>query len=602
MKSLMLLTLQLLDEAGKLVCTSTTRDSKTIESRVSDEGLSFLTITLPSFASDLQKGLEQGKVTPDLFLGFKTQKGTWLPAFLQGFTGLIFNPCDGVLRDNPSIEAIRLVRQICLLHGKILLPCSPERERKSFMSYLETEDHVKEYDSRRTSGMYTEFTEAFSLLFRDVVQPLDNFVYRNEPAFVPKHGPGATADRLKGNQKFYQCTWPRRLEAVFSQRDYIIPSERFYEELDDIRDLDPGDEIPVRVISVPKTLKTRRIIAIEPTAMQYMQQALMVPLVEALERSSLVGPLLGFTDQVPNREMARDGSLHGSLATIDLSSASDLVSNQLVRSGFARWPHFGAAIDATRSRRADVPGVGVLRLAKFASMGSALCFPLEAMVFLTIVLMGIAKSTSTPLDRAFVRKMHGQVRVYGDDIIIPVDSVRSVSDLLEAYGFRVGLDKSFWNGRFRESCGGDYYAGEDVTAVRCRRPFPTSRTDVEETVSLVSLRNLMYEHGYWRTARWLDEQIGKVLPHYPSVHPTSSIVGRHTFLPVEGEKECPHLHKPLVRGYTVVAKPPICEIDGAAALLKFFLKQGDKPYEEGHLRRSGRPDAVYLKLRWASPF
>jgi hypothetical protein len=602
MKSLTLLTLQLLDEFRWLVCTSTSKDKETILRRVENEGISFLTITLSDFCSDFQKSLERGHVANDTFTSFRRGKGGCLPAFLQGFTSLVFNPSDGVLLDKPLIEAIRAVRQICLLHGKVQLDCTPERERKSFLAYLATEDHVREFDHIRTEGMYSRFEQMFSLLFRDVASPLDNIVYSGEPAFIPKHGPGSTAERIFGNEKYAQSTWPRRLERVFPQRDYIIPSERFFEALDDVRDLDPGDEIPVRVISVPKTLKTRRIIAIEPVAMQYMQQALMSQLVPRLESDKLVGPLIGFSDQLPNREMAREGSLKGNLATLDLSSASDLVSNQLVRRAFRRFPHFGEGIQATRSRKADVPGHGVIRLAKFASMGSALCFPIEAMVFLTIVLMGIEDSTGMPLDRRSITKLHGQVRVYGDDIIIPIDSVRPVIDLLEAYGFLVGLDKSFWNGQFRESCGGDYYAGEDVTAIRCRRPFPSSRADAEEVLSLVSLRNQCYQHGLWRTARWLDSKLEKTLRHYPAVHPTSSVVGSHTFLPYEVERIDPDLHVPLVRGYVQSSRPPVCEIDGESALLKFFLKQGDKPLEREHLRRSGRPDAVFLKLRWSKPY
>jgi len=603
LKSLMLLTLQLLDELGWLVCASTSEDRKTIIRRVEHEGLSFLTITLADFAKDFQKSLDRGRVENDTFTSFKRGKGGCLPAFLQGFTSRVFNPCDGFLLDRPLTEAIRAVRQLCLLHGKLEIDCTPEREAKSFSDYLASEDHVKRFDLLRSEAMMVRFEEMFSLLFRDVVQPLENYLYAADPVpFVPKHGPGSTAERFLGNEKYAQKTWPRRLEEVFPQRDYIISSERYSQLLDDVRDLDPGDEVPVRVISVPKTLKSRRIIAIEPVAMQYMQQALMAQLVKRLESDPLVRCLIGFTDQVPNREMAALGSIDGSLATLDLSMASDLVSNQLVRRAFRRFPHFGEALDATRSRRADVPGHGVLRLAKFASMGSALCFPIEAMVFLTVTLLGIEDGTNTRLDRESISKLHGQVRVYGDDIITPVDSVRPVIGLLESYGFLVGLGKSFWEGQFRESCGGDYYAGEDVTAIRCRRPFPSSRADAAEVLSLVSFRNQCYSHGYWKTARWLDVKLEKLLGFFPAIHPTSAVVGRHTFLPYKGERIDGDLHVPLVRGYVQSSQPPVSELDGDAALLKFFLKQGEKPYEEGHLRRSGRPDAVFLKLRWSPPF
>jgi hypothetical protein len=48
------------DEIGGWCQTSTDRDFKTVTDRVAHEGISFLTISLPQFCKDLQKGLEQG--------------------------------------------------------------------------------------------------------------------------------------------------------------------------------------------------------------------------------------------------------------------------------------------------------------------------------------------------------------------------------------------------------------------------------------------------------------------------------------------------------------------------------------------------------------
>jgi len=131
------------------------------------------------------------------------------------------------------------------------------------------------------------------------------------------------------------------------------------------------------VIAVPKTMKTPRIIAVEPTAMQYMQQAISDNLVSNLEgRHFPYKWMIGFERQEPNQQMAKEGSLHGELATLDLSEASDRVSNQHVRRLTKGFPRVTEGIQACRSRKADVPGHGVIRLAKFASMGSALTFPL----------------------------------------------------------------------------------------------------------------------------------------------------------------------------------------------------------------------------------
>jgi len=296
--------------------------------------------------------------------------------------------------------------------------------------------------------------------------------------------------------------------------------------------------------------------------------------------------------------MARDGSLSGALATLDLSEASDRVSNQLVRELTRYWPHLTDAVQATRSRRADVPGYGVQRLAKFASMGSALCFPMEAMVFLTIILRAISKELNTPVTREFIKGLEGRVRVYGDDIIVPVEYVQSVVHELQAFGLVVNMNKSFWTGRFRESCGKEYYGGSDVSIVRCRRMLPSQRRDVLEMVSLCSLRNQLYWAGLWRTCAYIDEKIREFIP-FPIVEATSPGMGRHSVLSPQGEKECSDLQKPLVKAAVVSGQAPLNSLEGPGALLKYFLKRGEQPFADGnHLERSGRPQADYIKLRW----
>jgi hypothetical protein len=421
---------------------------------------------------------------------------------------------------------------------------------------------------------------------------------------IPKHGPGATADGLIGNNKYQLREWTDRLETIFPAMEFLFPSPSHYlEGYGDVHYRDPGSEIPVKVITVPKTQKAPRIIAIEPSAMQYAQQAILEPLVQHLERS-YVRDMIGFTDQVPNQNMACKGSEQNSdLATLDLSDASDRVSNQLVRSMLLDHPYLHKAVDATRSRRARVPGHGVIRLSKFASMGSALCFPFEAMVFLTIIFLGIEKELNVPLTRNSIKEFSGRVRVYGDDIIVPVDCVDSVIHHLEHFGARVGSDKSFWIGRFRESCGKEYFEGTDVSVVKCRRMFPTSLNDAPEIISLVSLRNQFYQNGFWQTARFLDSVIQKVLPYFPVVAESSSVLGRYSFLGYETQRECEYLHRPLVKGYVVSSRLPHNSVDGVGALLKCFLKRGNLPVaDRRHLERSGRPRSVDIKARWAQPF
>jgi len=602
MKSLIALWKMVALDYATRCCTSTTNDLNTVIGRSQDEGLSFLTITLPSFGKDFQKSLDQGIVDRNSFQGFSWRAG--LPRFLGGFLDLVFDRSSGVLLSDPSIDAILAIRQLTLMFSKILLPCSDARNKAAFDGYVQCEREVRESDSILSDYDFSDFDRVSSLLFGSLFSSVDSDIYYGN--IRPKHGPGATADKLRGNGKYNLRTWTDRLEDMFPFGTHGSPSFSHYAECyNDVTFLEPGDEIPVKVISVPKTMKTPRIIAIEPTCMQYMQQALLEAFVPRIEKDSVLSQLIGFTDQGPNQVLACEGSKSfGSLATLDLSEASDRVSNQLVRRLVKSHPWLQKGLDATRSRKADVPGHGVMRIAKFASMGSALTFPIEAMVFLTVVFLGIESELSTRFSsHSDFSEFAGSVRIYGDDIIVPVDFVHSVVDTLETFGFRVGASKSFWNGKFRESCGKEYYDGFDVSIVKVRQMLPTTRKHVPEVISLVSLRNQLYFAGCWKTCKWLDGKLWSMLKHYPAVAPSSSVLGRHSFLGYDQDRIDKHLHAPMVKGYVVSSVLPKDPLDGPGALLKFFLKRSTLPSaDRKHLERAGRPRSVNIKARWASPF
>nr|UJQ85835.1 MAG: hypothetical protein 3 [Leviviridae sp.] len=445
---------------------------------------------------------------------------------------------------------------------------------------------------------------------REVIDPASAF------NFVPRHGPGATADGLRGNAKFTITQWPQRLENVFPYGDYALPQLAHYDELDRVQFLEPGSEVPVKVTAVPKTDKTPRLIAIEPTAMQYTQQAFCRQVVNRLENSREFPPPLGgkefdlgkwfvgFENQEVNRLMARKGSLDGSLATLDLSEASDRVLNSHVLLLLERFPRLSEGIQAARSTRADVRGHGVITLSKFASMGSALCFPMEAMVFTTIIFCAIAYERRMPVNRKLITSMRGKVRVYGDDIVVPVEYVPRVIQFLEAFGLKVNTDKSFWNGKFRESCGGDFYDGEWVTPVRLKHELPRSLADVNEVVGLVAFRNLLYWDGFWMTAKAIDDRLMTLFKgRWKVVDRTTAGLGRESFLPYRWEYLDSKLHEPRIAGVTVRSKIPKSKATGHGALLKFVLKQGILPSQSAdHLERQGRPSSPRIKLKGIRPY
>jgi hypothetical protein len=447
------------------------RDLKTIRSRVENEGLSFLTITLPTFSRDFEQALEIGNIDSTMFRNFR--KIGSIPAFLQGMVSLIFNRETGRFNDDEHEETptiIGAIRQICLLFKKVEIPCAPEREAQAFASYQRIEHEFEQFSV--PERYYADFVSVSRVLW-------DNSMFAiSATQCIPRHGPGATSEGASGNQKYDWSYWHNRLEPYFPLIDnaYPLGTPCDSKELEKVTILSEEDEIPVRVISVPKTLKSPRIIAIEPCCMQYAQQGILRVLLEAIESNDLSAGHVNFTDQSINQSLALSASSTGQLATIDLSDASDRVPHDLAMEMFNANPILKDSIEACRSTRAKLPnGTIVSPLKKFASMGSALCFPVEAMYFYTICVVALLADRKLPVTRSNVKSVTRDVYVYGDDIIVPSTNAVTVLDYLQKYNCKVNVNKTFVSGNFRESCGVDAYKGYEVTPTYIRRERPTNR-------------------------------------------------------------------------------------------------------------------------------
>jgi hypothetical protein len=197
---------------------------------------------------------------------------------------------------------------------------------------------------------------------------------------------------------------------------------------------------------VPKTYLTHRSIASEPLLNGMLQKGI------DEELRSLLCDLAGIDlrRQEPNQLMAREGSLGGSdpYATIDLSSASDSISWGIVKTLLpSAWFDL---LDRSRSHRYKYRGV-VRRYEKFVSMGNGFCFPLQTLLF-SALCYAVAKTSGVTAD----------FRVYGDDIIVRRSLALLVAEVLRYLGFKVNRDKTCITGEFRESCGTDWYSGQDV--------------------------------------------------------------------------------------------------------------------------------------------
>lgn len=222
--------------------------------------------------------------------------------------------------------------------------------------------------------------------------------------------------------------------------------------------------------TVPKTALTDRPCAKEPSLNVYFQLGLGKQLRSCLLRNGIDLS----QGQVLHQELARQGSLYGDYATIDLSSASDTIAHGLVK--LMLPPRWYAALDQTRSRRTSKDGRTIL-LEKFSSMGNGFTFELE-----TILFFGIVCSVSDDLIPGV------NVHVYGDDIIVPTEYFSEVVAALRYWGFTPNPAKTFCESAFRESCGGDFFGGEDVRPIYLKE-LP------HEPQQYISLHNQLVRHS-----------------------------------------------------------------------------------------------------------
>jgi hypothetical protein len=589
-----------------IAVVSDLRDLNYIRSRVKDEGISFLTITLPSFCKDFEQALATGFIAPTAFRSFR--KAGSIPAFLQGMIGLIFDKETGRIYDASQSDVsdhptlVDSVRQICLAFKKLEIPCTPERDARAVANYIEIEDSFNQFKLCEPSRDY--YRRVSSVLWGSLIPRL------RVDMCIPRHGPGATAERISGNQKYVWRRWHERLEPFFPIIDSCYSYSSFdSEELLGVTFVQPEDEQPVRVCLVPKTLKGPRVIAIEPVCMQYAQQGIRSILYDAIESYWLTSGHINFRDQSVNQSLAITSSNDGRLATIDLSDASDRVPLELALEMFDSNPDFRDAVESCRSRNAELPDGRIIGpLKKFASMGSALCFPVEAMYFYTICVMALLEKYELPVTQRNIFKVSRSVYVYGDDIVVPSTDAIDVLAQLHKYNCKLNPSKTFYTGRFRESCGIDAYAGSEVTPIYIHTLRPENLRQVPSILSWTATANLFYKKGYWRTASHLFRKVERIVGSLPYVPEGSAGLGRTSFMGYcSVGRWNKKYHRFEFKAWVPVPVFKEDRLEGFAALQKSFLKLMDlkNPFvsrDALHLEHSALHGAVALKRRWVPTY
>lgn len=593
-------------------------------------GLAFFTLDLPHLDSLLLQGLECGRILPSGPMSCMVSKRVRVPRFLSGLWLRVFD-IKGVLKEDVDTTAVAFLRQIFCLGKKLSAMCTSARLEKALQEYEDVERGLREpshdwfsEELRPSNGFHrVHFCDVLDaplplfgeepefgsgsigrrLLARcqqvaDIVAaalgPFDPTVYSDGRIAKGsgsgfRHGPGAVAERSgRYFDKFQFTNWTRKLATVFPPEEFAVANPSF--GVDHLI----NHEVPSRLVAVPKTAKTMRLIAAEPSEHQWCQQSILAYLVERL--SALFGTdFICFKQQSLSQDMARRGSLDGNLATVDLSSASDRLSCHNIERAFRRNPTLLGALHAVRTRwLKDSVGsqVRYYRLKKFAAQGTAVTFPVQSIFFLCIAL---GCSIDGPITMEAIKRMSKKVRVFGDDIIVPSHRYADVELVLHLLGLKVNVDKSFHKGLFREACGGDYYKGDDVTPVK---PTCLTSDGTGSVQSIIDTANNLYLKGYWHASDRLIRQIdGRLRRQLSIVGLRSGITGlvSHTAQwwspPDHMVRWNHHLQRHEVRTVLFVNRAGSTEYSGHSALHAFFTRGSKASISSGNI------DVAYTRYR-----
>lgn len=356
--------------------------------------------------------------------------------------------------DYPDSESYFLDAQVTDLLRKCDLPSGIDREGKARDTFLACEAENCRTNVRLSRFFYPAFLEQderpvydFICHWRKIVR---SFLGSLPSTLTPRFSGGATyADVGK------LTTIPDKMSSrptVYSQsRDVLLP---FWEEtswyrsvVTHRRESDPRTVRGNIFFTVPKDAKSFRGCCKEASLNVSYQLDLGRLIKNRLKERAGIDLRDG---QAIHREAARAASISGSHTTIDLSNASDTLCLNLVKLILpSEW------YEVLYSLRAPMTRVGTrwYKLEKFSSMGNGFTFELESLVFVSLARC-----------LASLQGIDGEILCYGDDLIVPSSLHQSLVAALKMFGFTPNMKKTFAEGPFRESCGGDFFDGVPVRA------------------------------------------------------------------------------------------------------------------------------------------
>ena len=438
---------------------------------------------------------------------------TQIPVLLRGkdISGLVTLADSLVGTAYPTASSHFLANQMAALIRKYpfpknLSPYDPEAKAKE--TWIEMEQKCSYLNSKFISPLRRELSPMYDRMRRFISYVLSDNVPLAEIYDHCDIGPGASVGvhgKATNLARKFGGVWTVSPTAREYARSAVLRNFHLVELLNhrespfvclDLEELKRNFDSRSRTVSynkvtfVPKTVKTLRSIAVEPLLNTFVQKG-----VDSVMRLRLQRVGIDLKHQSINSEMARQGSLSDepeSFVTLDLSNASDSISIGLVRELLP--PDWYFFLESIRSKEYELDGE-LYTYQKFCSMGNGFCFPLETLIF-TAACVAVGAGAA-PV------KFH----VYGDDIVLRKRYAEDLIVLLNDMGFEINLQKSFISGSFRESCGSDWFSGDDVRPV-------TLDFELNNLESLFKILNL--SRRSWRTIAFFEGVRDLLISRIPS--------------------------------------------------------------------------------------
>jgi hypothetical protein len=618
---------------------------KFIDAQIEKHGLEFYTLVLP----DCGRWLDASIATKHLITGApihhgRRSKDDKRPAFMRHLYDRIFDS-NGDALEEPCAESICFLREVYYFFKKFQVPCTQDRSNSTVVEFVAIEESLPRswpgtWDSdipswRRRSGHpiwgdrpaddprqghlgyepYGSLTPHDDIRWTDFHRLCDfvisSFGDLDVWALKPKHGPGAVADQ-NGTYKYKFENWSNKLSSVFPY-DWFGKPDLGISDLDTEFNQYPSDrEGSSTLCAVPKSAKSPRLISIEPLAQQWIQGSIQRYLVQRVQSSPL-SLFIDFHDQGKSKQLALSSSEDDSLATVDLSSASDRLTTRLVESVFQSHSTLLDCLHASRTRSLVIPegmdssvqSERLLLLRKYAGQGNATTFSVQTIVYTLIGIFALMQvDDDYEVSWRAIRSKAQRLQVFGDDIIIDKKAYGSLVSTLESCLLKVNRGKSFSEGPFREACGMDAYNGVDVTPAYVTQAYDSSKP--ESLVATVEISNNFYKRGYWVTADYLQKTIAQA---EVSLIPVSNRdIGPVTFFTFGSEfisSKTRYNPDTQVEEFRVLSvsrkKPRIRESTGESMLLQYFIEEPDKSIllEDWHAGLASKP-RMRKHSRWVS--